>query len=243
MNIVKVEWVDSSGSESGWRWLSHTKHAVKHCVSVGHLYAETPQSITLVPHIAGEGDEKESWGDLTIPRSAITRIDRMLSQYDEEPVVRPWGDLLSQADEEHAAGLRAKETEEPLPPKDVYWLHSVAKHFAHVIRCISPTGEAQASALFYVEQAEAIVRDAIMGRQSMSPSEEDGKADLHPVYRIKWTDVHGPRCTIGWLMQEDAESLTLVSDKQASRQCEGVRIPKAHTLSSTILVEKGPILP
>lgn len=71
--IVYVEWWDHISLAQG-RWISKAdldEIKVAKCKSVGWVYKQDDESITLVPHIAGEGEDADYGGDMTIHRSAI----------------------------------------------------------------------------------------------------------------------------------------------------------------------------
>lgn len=73
MNLVLIEWLDSSGSE-GW----HYKSAVRgpkalHIRSVGWVVEESDEAVWIAPHIEESDDgDLQMRGDLRIPKVAIT---------------------------------------------------------------------------------------------------------------------------------------------------------------------------
>jgi hypothetical protein len=79
--MVYVEWLDSSLNHAGWQAIDDPVYceASRH-QSVGFLFAESDSAIMLIPHLAGEDHPTavfQGFGNITIPRCAITRMVRL----------------------------------------------------------------------------------------------------------------------------------------------------------------------
>lgn len=77
---VIVEWEDSVQYDEGWHLKSDIKpDDVKYCISYGEIVAEDDDSIVVAGHVGRQqdGHHEQSFGMLTIPRSAILSIRRL----------------------------------------------------------------------------------------------------------------------------------------------------------------------
>ena len=72
--LVLVEWLDSH-YRAGWTTDAPDPKPLK-CVSVGWLVSKTKRGIVVAPHITRE-DTQQRAGEMTIPRAAIVRIQRI----------------------------------------------------------------------------------------------------------------------------------------------------------------------
>jgi hypothetical protein len=81
--LVLVEWLDSGQPIPSWQWLDTLESRRPHrCVSVGFLVQDDEQTKVIAPNLGASGGDDE-WdqasGLITIPTSAITKIERLTS--------------------------------------------------------------------------------------------------------------------------------------------------------------------
>lgn len=80
MELAFVEWIDSASSATpGWKPLEQVESEGRPlpCRSVGWIAREDAESITLVPHLSGDGERSAIYGkgELGIPRCAILTLN------------------------------------------------------------------------------------------------------------------------------------------------------------------------
>ena len=76
MKLVYVEWVDSCGP-NGWTELNDIDDRIAHIRSVGWVWLDTPESLTLVPHYEPDRYSDKPYqgkGIVSIPKRAVTRV-------------------------------------------------------------------------------------------------------------------------------------------------------------------------
>jgi hypothetical protein len=73
---ILVEWVDSNGGEAGWTEITRRDQDIHGCVTVGQVYSQEDDRITVVLTRDGELGEMVH-GYITIPTVAITRLVRL----------------------------------------------------------------------------------------------------------------------------------------------------------------------
>lgn len=75
MKLVLIKWIDSH-SANDWTNLKELKTNCKpiHCKSVGWLLSEENEHKLIVPHVAGDANDSEGSGSMTIPNNVILEI-------------------------------------------------------------------------------------------------------------------------------------------------------------------------
>lgn len=73
-----VEW-DDSGSSQGWGTIGRNRNEPLKCISTGWLIASSDKAVTLVSHLAADGNDAPHIGhtEFTIPRAAVTSMRRL----------------------------------------------------------------------------------------------------------------------------------------------------------------------
>lgn len=75
--LALVEWVDSSGCASEWSEIGDvSKTEPSRCESVGWVYV-AEGCVVVVPHRSINAESPQGCGDMTIPESAITKINKL----------------------------------------------------------------------------------------------------------------------------------------------------------------------
>lgn len=81
--LVLIEWMDSGQPIPGWQWLSDFEPRRAHkCVSVGFLLQDDEKTKVLAPNLgasSGDDDWDQASGLLTIPTTAVTKLERLTS--------------------------------------------------------------------------------------------------------------------------------------------------------------------
>ena len=79
MKIKLIEWVDSRGGRSGWEPVCESDIRVSQCRTCGYVIEETDEYISVAGHIEldAEGNIYAMWGEMCIPKAAITKLIRM----------------------------------------------------------------------------------------------------------------------------------------------------------------------
>ena len=78
MKLLLIEWVDSHSPTDRWiklEDLDDSSEEPLYCRSVGWLFSETKECLTLLPTIGGEKNKviaDQAHGIMTIPKKAIT---------------------------------------------------------------------------------------------------------------------------------------------------------------------------
>ena len=70
--LVYVEWVDSRGVSAAWGHMENLKEGPCFVESAGWLLQDEEEFIQIVPHVGTDPDQ--GCGDMTIPRSQVTRM-------------------------------------------------------------------------------------------------------------------------------------------------------------------------
>lgn len=73
--LLMIEWVDSAGTESGWHEPKEEELEIDGCITVGMVYAQSPDRIALVLSRDTKNDFID--GIITIPTVAITGYKRL----------------------------------------------------------------------------------------------------------------------------------------------------------------------
>lgn len=78
MRLVLIEWLDSYGGTTGWKYLDDCTPDQMVCRSVGWLLHDTDTYKVIVPHIVQPDPETriaaQGRGDMTIPSAAILSL-------------------------------------------------------------------------------------------------------------------------------------------------------------------------
>ena len=72
MDIVKVEWIDSSSDIGRWTLAGEIDNDILHCVSFGILVKETDEQITLA--LNGSQEPEQYCQMISIPKCAIKKL-------------------------------------------------------------------------------------------------------------------------------------------------------------------------
>ena len=76
---VEIHWVDSNGDEDGWHKVEPIEMEIHGCVTVGQVYAQGTDRITIALSVdmGSKGKRKTVNGILTIPAVAITEFYKL----------------------------------------------------------------------------------------------------------------------------------------------------------------------
>ncbi len=76
MNLVAIEWVDSSGP-SGWTEASAVQNKCERIRSVGWILFESDEVLTIAPHVSYEQEDPPCTGIITIPKQCIVKMRKV----------------------------------------------------------------------------------------------------------------------------------------------------------------------
>ena len=74
-DLLLIEWVDSAGGDSGWHKPKKKELEIDGCITVGMVYAQSPDRIAMVLSRDTANDQVDSV--ITIPTCAITGYTRL----------------------------------------------------------------------------------------------------------------------------------------------------------------------